>query len=318
MGMAGTRAIEYRKLGKTDLRVSLLGYGTSPFGDIYAKTDPAELERTVHAAIDEGINFFDSSPYYGLTVAEERLGKALAGRRDRIILATKCGRYGLDSFDFSPQRVISSLDESLRRLRTDYLDLFQVHDVEFGNIQQIIDETVPALRKLKEQGKVRYIGVTGYPLPALIRIAQNVPVDTILSYCRYNLLITDMDRDLTPFARASGIGLINASAFHMSILTERGAPDWHPAPPEVRDAGHKAFEFCRAHGVDLSQVALRFCFDHPYVSSTLVGMSNREELRSNLEVLSSQTNSELVGQLRALMAPVLNYVWPSGRPENHG
>jgi L-galactose dehydrogenase len=127
-------------------------------------------------------------------------------------------------------------------------------------------------------------------LPALIRIAQSVPVDTILSYCRYNLLITDMDRELTPFARATGIGLINASAFHMSILTERGAPDWHPAPPEVRDAGRNAFEFCRAHGADLSQVALRFCFDHPYVSSTLVGMSTREELRSNLDVLSSQTN----------------------------
>lgn len=318
MATAGTRAIEYRKLGKTDLRVSLLGCGTAPFGDVYAKTDPAELERTVHAAIDEGINFFDSSPYYGLTVSEERLGKALVGRRNRVVLATKCGRYGLDSFDFSPQRVVSSLDESLRRLRTDYLDLFQVHDVEFGNIQQIIDETVPALRKLKEQGKVRYIGVTGYPLAALMRIAQNVPVDTVLSYCRYNLLIADMDRKLTPFARANGIGLINASAFHMSILTQRGAPDWHPAPAEVRDAGRKAFEFCRSRGVDLSQVALRFCFDHPYVSSTLVGMSTREELRSNLEVLSSKIDSQFVSELRALLAPALDRVWPSGRPENHG
>jgi L-galactose dehydrogenase len=318
MATARQEAIEYRKLGGTELRVSSLGYGTAPLGGAYQKTEPGELAFTVQAAIDEGINFFDSSPYYGLTLAEERLGEALQGRRDRVVLATKCGRYGLDSFDFSAKRVIASLEESLRRLRTDYLDLFQAHDVEFGDVQQIIHETVPAMRKLPEQGKVRYIGVTGYPLPTLIRIAKAVPVDTILSYCRYNLLITDMDDELTGFAQTHGIGLINAAPLHMGILTEQGPPAWHPAPEEVRNAGRRVAELSRARGVNISHVALRFCLDHSYVSSTLVGISNREELRANLEILQSASDPNLIAEIRTEIGPALNRFWPSGRPENHG
>src|ERR1700749_1808657 len=143
--------MEYRQLGQTDLKVSMIGFGTSAFGDVFGKVDAAEATRAAHLAIDNGINFFDSSPYYGITLAETRLGEALAGRRERIILATKCGRYGFDEFDFSAKRVIASIDESLRRLRTDYLDLFQVHDVEFGDVDQIMQETLPALRHLQQQ-----------------------------------------------------------------------------------------------------------------------------------------------------------------------
>src|SRR5882724_9487735 len=107
-----TQTMEYRTLGRTDLQVSLLGFGTGPLGDEYGKTEPAEGARAVHFAIDNGINFFDSSPYYGRTLSEERLGQALVGRRDKVVLATKCGRYDRDGFDFSPQRVAASVDES--------------------------------------------------------------------------------------------------------------------------------------------------------------------------------------------------------------
>ena len=107
--------MEYRKLGRTDLQVSLLGFGTATLGNVYGVTDPSNSERAVHLAIEHGINFFDSSPYYGLTLSEERLGQALRGWRDKVVLATKCGRYGMDAFDFSAARITASVDESLQR-----------------------------------------------------------------------------------------------------------------------------------------------------------------------------------------------------------
>jgi L-galactose dehydrogenase len=308
--------MEYRRLGQTDLNLSLVGFGTATLGNHYGNIDPGEATRAVHLAIDSGINFFDSSPYYGITLSETRLGEALAGRRERVVLSTKCGRYGLNDFDFSAKRVTASIDESLQRLQTDYIDLFQVHDVEFGDVQQIIHETLPALRRLQHQGKARYIGVTGYPPRVLRRIAEAAPVDNILTYCHYNLLNTDMDDILTPFAQERGIGLINASGLCMGLLTENGAPDWHPAPQHVRDAGTKAAEFCRQHGANLPEVALRFCLDHPYVSSTLIGMATTQEVEASLKLLQSSTDRAFLGQVQSIFEPVFNYVWPSGRPEN--
>jgi L-galactose dehydrogenase len=309
--------MEYRKLGQTDLETSLLGFGTAPLGGAYGATDAEESTRAVHLAIDEGINFFDSSPYYGTTVSEQRLGETLVGRRHKVILATKCGRYGLNEFDFSAKRILASVDESLKRLKTDYLDLFQAHDVEFGDFRQIVDETIPALRKIQQQGKARFIGITGYPLKMLIQIAEQVPVDTILSYCHYNLLNTALDTHLTPFAETNGIGLINASGLHMGMLTERGAPDWHPASAIVKEAGSRAVEVCRRHGKDIATVAVRFCLDHPAVSSTLVGMSTQEEVRGNLEILRLQTDPQLLEEIRTAIGPAFNVSWPSGKPENN-
>ncbi|MBV8864806.1 MAG: aldo/keto reductase, partial [Acidobacteriaceae bacterium] len=175
--------MRFRKLGQTGISISVIGFGASPLGNVFDSADPAEAERSVHGAIDCGINLFDVSPYYGRTLAEHRLGKALQGKRDSVFLATKCGRYDTDSFDFSARRVKASIDESLTRLRTDYVDLLQAHDVEFGDIRHIVEETIPALRQVQQQGKARFVGITGYPLRILTQIAQVAPVDTILSYC---------------------------------------------------------------------------------------------------------------------------------------
>jgi L-galactose dehydrogenase len=308
--------MEYRKLGQTDLNVSVVGFGCAPLGDIFGTVDPKEGERAVHLAVDSGINFFDTSPYYGVTLSETRLGSALAGRRDKVVLATKCGRYGRADFDFSAKRVIASMDESLQRLQTDYIDLFHIHDVEFGDVELIIHETLPALRQLQQQGKARYIGVTGYPPKLLRRIAEAVPVDVILTYCHYNLLNTEMDGVLTAFARERGIGLINASGLHMGMLTEQGPSDWHPAPAAVKEAARKAVEYCRSHGANISEVALRFCLDHPYVTSTLVGIGNTQQVEASLKLVSLTSDHELVRQLETILAPVFNTEWPSGRPEN--
>jgi L-galactose dehydrogenase len=305
-----------RKLGKTDLEVSILGFGASPLGNVFGEADPAEVIRAVHLAIDEEINLFDVSPYYGLTLAETRLGQALEGRRQSICLSTKCGRYGARDFDFSAQRIRKGLEESLTRLRTDYVDLLFAHDVEFGGSEQIIEETIPAMRRLQEEGKVRYVGISGYPPGFLVRIAEAIPVDAILNYCHYNLLVNDMDHQLTPFAKERGIGLLNASPLHMGILTEQGGPEWHPAAPGVRSAVRSVAELCRSHGANLSDVALRFCFDYPNVATTLVGMSTTEELSRNVSAMDGPP-PEILQEIEAILAPVHNMVWVSGRPENN-
>jgi L-galactose dehydrogenase len=317
METVDTQMMEYRSLGVTGINVSIIGFGASPLGNVFRTIDQNEGVRAVHFAIDHGINFFDVSPYYGLTLAEKRLGEALTGYREKVVLATKCGRYGENVFDYSAKQVSVGVEESLQRLKTDYIDLLQVHDVEFGDIQQIIDETIPAIRRLQDQGKVRAVGITGYPLNALCRIAREVPVDTILTYCRYNLMITDMDEVLTPVAKEHGIRLINASALNMGILTERDASDWHPAPKKLREAGREAVRLCRSRGINLPEVALRFACDHDYVSSTLVGMSTQQHVQESLNVLATKSDPGLLQEIRELFAPVFNYVWPSGRPENH-
>ncbi len=313
--------MKYRTLGKTGMEVSVVGYGASPLGNEFGETDVAEGVRAVHCAIDLGINYFDVSPYYGRTLAEERLGRALEGRRDRVYLATKCGRYGAPEdeggFDFSPQRVTKSIDESLDRLKTDYVDILQVHDIEFGDREQIINETLPALRKIQEAGKCRFVGITGLPLKVLRDVASRGGVDTILSYCRYNLMITDMADVLAPFCRERGVGLINASPLHMRILSEKGAPDWHPASQEVKQAGGKVVQLCEKRGVSVADVALKFCVDYAYAATTLVGMSKQRHVEQNVAALEITVPSDLLGQIEQSVEPVKNRTWPSGRPENN-
>ena len=141
--------MEYRKLGKTDLMVSLVGYGASPLGDVYGAVDSHEAELAAHLAIERGINFFDVSPYYGLTLAEERLGQYLLGRREKIILATKCGRYGLSDFDFSAKRIATSLEESLRRLKTVQCSS-QLHDLH-ANLFCLEHQRVPDWQCIRAQ-----------------------------------------------------------------------------------------------------------------------------------------------------------------------
>lgn len=308
--------MEYRGLGRTDLRLSLIGFGTAPLGGEYGTLDLAEAERAVHKAIDEGITFFDSAPYYGRTVSEERLGKMLAGRRHKVVLATKIGRYDKASFDFSPARVRSSVDESLQRLQTDHIDLITAHDIEFGDREQVINETIPTLREIQKQGKVRYVGISGLPLRILADVAARAGVDYVLSYCHYNLLLRDLDTYLTPVLKERGIGLISASPLHMGVLTAQGAPPWHPAPDAVKQAGKSVVELLERNGVYPAIAALRFSLNHPYVSSTLVGMLTTLEVETNLKALDFRLNEGLLEEIDRIVVPVKNLTWPSGRPEN--
>jgi L-galactose dehydrogenase len=306
----------YRPLGRTGLQVSALSYGASPLGSVFRPIEEAEGIRTVHTALDLGINFIDVSPYYGLTRAEAVLGRALATvPRDRYILATKVGRYGESEFDFSAERVTHSIEESLGRLGIETIDLIQCHDVEFGDLNQAVEETIPALERARDAGNVRFIGITGYPLRIFPDVLERRPLDTILTYCRYTL----NDRSLAaliPFLEAKGVGIINASPLAMRLLTDRGAPEWHPAPAALKAACAQAAAWGRERGTDLARLALQFALAEPRIATTLVGTADPDHLRRNVAWIASPPDPDLLAGVEAILAPVLGMTWPVGRPEN--
>lgn len=299
-----------RTLGKTGLQVSRLGFGAAPLGNEYGGMENGEAKRAIDLAIDSGINFFDVAPYYGRTLAETRLGEMLKGRRHEVVLATKCARYELAEFDFSAGRVTRSADESLRRLQTDYLDILHVHDVEFGEKRQIIDETIPALRRVQEAGKARFIGITGLSLRMLRQVAAEAPVDCMLAYCRYNLLNTDA-------AAMNPEGLLNASPLHMGLLTPAGPPPWHPAMPIVRETAGRIVDFCQSRGVSVTDTALQFALSNPALVSTFTGMSTTAEVRQNLKAMEGTADPEILREIEILAAPARGRIWKAGRPENY-
>lgn len=309
--------MEYRDLGQTGLKVSVLSFGASSLGSVFRNINEAEGIRTVHTAIDLGINFIDVSPYYGLTKAETVLGKALKEiPRDAYYLATKLGRYGDAEFDFSASRVVTSVDDSLARLNIDHIDLIQCHDIEFGSLDQIVNETIPAMRKLQEQGKVQFIGITGLPLRIFRYVLDRTEVDTILSYCHHTLSDTSL-KTLIPYLKEKQVGIINASPLGLGLLTNRGAPAWHPASDEIKETCARAAAHCRSKGVDIAQLAIQFALDNPDLSTTLVGTANPEHLRQNVEWLETPINYELLAEVQAILAPIRNETWLYGRPENN-
>jgi len=311
--------MEYRILGKTGLRVSALSFGTSPLGGAFRNIDENEGIRAVHTAIDMGINYIDVSPFYGLTKAETILGKALKTvPREKYFLATKVGRYGykFEDFDFSAGRAIASIDESLQRLGVEYLDLIQCHDIEFGSLDQVVNETIPALRKVQEQGKVRFVGITGLPLKIFSYVLERTELDTILSYCHYSINDTAL-LDLIPSLKQKNIGIINASPLSMGLLSQCGAPHWHPADEESKQICAKAAQYCADKGERIEKLAVQFSVQHPNIATTLVGTANPENMKRNINWAEESINEELLNEVLEIFKPIHNKTWPSGRPENN-
>ena len=310
--------MEYRTLGHTGLSVSALSLGTSPFGGVFGDISFADCKRCLDTALDLGINLLDCSPFYGLTAAETMLGQTLKGvARDSYIVATKVGRYGEAEFDFSAARVTKSVDESLARLGVETIDIIQCHDIEFGDLNQICEETLPALRQIVRNGKARYVGITGLPLKVFREVIARADVDTVLSYCHYSLNDTTL-KNLLPILEEKRIGLISASPLSMGLLTQRGAPDWHPAPAEIKAACRRAVELCQNRGASIEKLAVQFALANPRIATTLVGSSRAEQIEENVRWLQEPIDEELLREVEAILAPVKDQSWPSGRAENQG
>ncbi|XP_062178001.1 L-galactose dehydrogenase [Alnus glutinosa] len=312
--------VELRELGNTGLKVSCVGFGASPFGNVFGTVSEEDAISSVGEAFRLGINYFDTSPYYGGTLSEKVLGKALKALgvpRHDYIVSTKCGRY-IEGFDFSADRVTRSIDESLARLQLDYVDILQCHDIEFGSLDQVVNETIPALQKLKEAGKIRFLGITGLPLEIFTYVLDRVPpgtVDVILSYCHYSINDSTME-DLLPYLKSKGVGIITASPLAMGLLTESGPPSWHPASPELKSACQAAAAYCKEKGKNISKLAMQYSLSNKDISSVLVGMNSVRQVEENvaaaLDLETAGKDEETLSEVEAILKPVKNQTWPSG------
>ncbi len=305
----------YRPLGKTGMDVSVLSFGASSLGGVFHEIDEGAGVEAVNAAVDGGVNFIDVSPYYGFTLAETVLGYALKHiNRNRYYLSTKVGRYGSDgvkSWDYSAKRAKQSIYESLERLNVDYIDLINCHDIEFSDLNQIINETLPALHEMKASGLVKHIGITGLPLDRLRFVAENTQpgqVETILSFCHYCLNDDALSDDIS-FYQQKEIGIINASPLSMGLLSERGAPEWHPASPAIHHACQQAAEHCKSKNYRIEQLAVRYSVDHPGIPTTLVSTSRPENIEKKIQWATEPLNEELLSEVLEILKPVHRETW---------
>jgi aryl-alcohol dehydrogenase-like predicted oxidoreductase len=307
-----------RPLGKTGIDLPILSFGASSLGQEFRSVALDDALKSVHVALDCGLNFIDTSPFYGRGMSEVLLGIALRGvPRDSYTLCTKLGRYDLQHFDFSAKRVAESIDVSLHRLGTDHLDIILCHDIEFVPMQQIVDETIPALRKAKQAGKVKAIGFSGYPQKIFKFICDQTDVDCVLSYNQYTLQNTRFADETVPYLKAKGIGVMNAGPFSARLLTNAPLPAWLKEPENVKAAARAAAAHCAAKGVDIAQLALQFSLQNPDIATTVSGSANPTNIRNWAKWAAEPIDQQLLAEVQAIFAPVKNLGHLEGLKENN-
>lgn len=307
--------MHYREIGKTGMKVSVLSFGASSLGGVFHSLREEEGIEAVYAAVESGINFIDVSPYYGHLKAEIVLGKALKNiDRDRYYLSTKVGRYGEDGknyWDYSAEKSIESVHESLERLNVDYIDLINVHDIEFADLDFVCKETLPALIDLKKQGLVRHVGITNLTLRHFRYVINHVPagtVESILSFCHYTLN-DDSLVDYLDFFEENSVGVINASPFSMGLLTERGAPEWHPAPEQLQILCKRAADFCKNKGERIEKLAIQFSIANPRIATTLFSTTRASSVLQNIAWAKEPMDEELLSDVRRILEPRFRDTW---------
>jgi aryl-alcohol dehydrogenase-like predicted oxidoreductase len=310
--------MEARLLGNTGLKVPKLSFGASSLGQEFRNVTLDEAIRSVHVALDAGLNLIDTSPFYGRGMSEVLLGVALKGiPRSNYTLCTKLGRYDLRHFDFSYKRVLESVDVSLHRLGTDHLDILLAHDIEFVDLEQIIAETIPAMRKVQEQGKALFIGISGYPMKIFRRVVDSTPLDCILSYNQYTLQNTRLADELLPEMTTAGVGVMNAGPFSARLLTNAPLPAWLKEPEEVKAAARAAAALCTSRNVDIAKLALQYSLAHEGIATTIAGSANPKNIENWAKWASEPLDQQLLSEVLAIFAPVKNLGHIEGRPENN-
>ena len=307
--------MQYHEIGKTGMKVSSLGFGASSLGGVFHDLKEKQGIDAVFTAIESGINFIDVSPYYGYYKAETVLGKALKDiERDKYYLSTKVGRYGENGenmWDYSAKRVTASVYESMERLHVDYLDIINVHDIEFADLHQVVDETLPALVKLKEEGVVKHVGITDLQLENLKWVIDRVPegtVESVLNFCHY-CLCDDKLADFIDYFEQKGVGIVNASPLSMGLLTERGVPDWHPAPKSLIEACTRAAEYCKTKNFPIEKLAMQFSVSNDRIATTLFSTTNPENVKKNIDSINEPIDWDLVKEVRDIIGDQQRVSW---------
>ena len=312
--------MRYTELGKTGMKISHLGFGASSLGSVFHETRLSESISAVEAAIDGGINFIDVSPYYGHYKAETVLGQALKGiPREKYYLSTKVGRYGKDgvnTWDYSAQRVTDSVYESMERLGVDFIDLINVHDIEFqaalpGGLQKVADETLPALVELRRKGVVGHVGITDLQLENLKWVVEHTEegtVESVLNFCHY-CLCDDALTDYLDFFAEHGVGIVNASPLSMGLLSQRGVPDWHPAPKPLVDACQRAARHCTERGYAIERLAIQYSVSNEAIASTLFSSANPDNVRRNIAWANEEPDWQLVNEVKEIIGDQQRVTW---------
>lgn len=285
--------MEYRKLGQSNLEVSLIGYGGwalsgKGWGDVNKK----EALETVEKSIENGINFFDTAPVYGFGKSEELLGMLLSSVRKKVIIATKCGLRWDDRgrvfHDLTRDAVLRDIESSLARLKTDYIDLYQIH---WPDKKTELNETLDTLNELKKDGVIRFIGLSNFNTELLGKATDLTEITSLQAL--YNMLQRDAERDLLPFCKKNGVGFICYSPLAQGILSGKINEDFKPGKNDVRRfnslfRSRDKFRECIAFTKKLSSPpglkALKFLADNKDVSSILVSMTKVKHLMENLKV----------------------------------
>ena len=307
--------MKFNEIGKTGMVVSALSFGASSLGSVFRSTREEEALEAVYTAIEGGMNFIDVSPYYGHYKAETVLGKALKNvPRDKYYLSTKVGRYGKDgvnTWDYSAKRAQESVYESMERLCIDHIDLINVHDVEFADLNQVVNETLPALVELREKGIVSHVGITDLQLENLKWVIEHVPagtVESVLNFCHY-CLCDDKMVDFLDFFEANNVGVISASPLSMGLLSERGVPDWHPAPKPLVEVCKKAAEHCKAKGYPIEKLAMQYALSNDRIATTLFSSANPANVKKNLEFIEEPIDWNLVQEVQEIIGDQKRVSW---------
>lgn len=310
--------MQTRPLGRTGLNVPILSFGASSLGQEFRRITVDEALMSVRVALESGLRLIDTSPFYGRGMSEIMLGLALRDvPRDDYLLCTKLGRYDLAHFDFSAKRVAESVDVSLHRLGTDHLDIMLCHDIEFVPMQQIVDETLPALRAAQQAGKIRFIGFSGYPQKIFRFICDQTDVDCVLNYNQYTLQNTRFADETIPYLEEKGIGVMHAGPFSARLLTDAPLPPWLKEPEEVKAAAREAVDLCSKHGTSLAKLALQFSVSNPAIATTVAGSANPENIRRWSQWIAEPLDRELLASVQGVFASVKNIGHMEGLAENN-
>lgn len=307
--------MDYREIGKTGMRVSSLSFGASSLGGVFHGIRESEAIEAVFTAIELGMNFIDVSPYYGHYKAETVLGKALKSLpRDKYYLSTKVGRYGKDGvnlWDYSGKKAKESVYESMERLNVDHIDLINVHDIEFADLSQVVNETLPALAELRAEGVVSHVGITDLQLENLKWVIEHTPagmVESVLNFCHF-CLCDDKLVDFLDFFESHGAGVINASPLSMGLLSSRGAPDWHPAPAPLAEACRRAAEYCEKVGYPIEKLAMQYSVSNPRIATTLFSSANPANVAKNVAYVNEPIDMELVEKVKSIIGSQMRVSW---------
>ncbi|MAM92611.1 MAG: aldo/keto reductase [Opitutaceae bacterium] len=316
--------MKYRRMGRTGLKVSELSLGTMTFG---THTDTEEADRMLNLSFDAGINFIDTADAYGGGQSEEMLGKLLGPRREDAILATKFFNpmgAGINDSGMSRVRILKAIDASLKRLKTDYIDLYYIHHVD---TQTPLEEMLEALNDLVRSGKVRYIACSNYEA---WRLMESLWISDSRRWARfecyqpqYNLLTRDIEEELVPLCQYKGLGVAVWSPLANGILTgkyrgqdgaiqgTRSADKWVFNPqffaPNANEIVDVVLEIANELSCSPAQVATRWVLDQPIVTSVIVGARNIEQFRNNLGSCQIQLTPDQSERLESVSRLPMRY-----------